>query len=147
QPVASEIGKLAERLGDINQDAMEQMVGRFSSELGGAAKEHTDQMARLLQSAAESIASVPQHIDEAGERFSDKIRLGADELAISMTAAAENMDATLQTSTLALAESVGASATRFSEIAAEMEVSHGRQKAFADELASAQDNISARLRT
>lgn len=145
QPVASEIGRLAERLGEINQDALEQMVDRFSSELSGAAKEHTDQMAKMLQAAAESIAAVPSHIDAAGERFSQQIDAGAQELSTSMMAAAENVDEAIQGAARGLAASVQAAAGTFGGIAEEMENSLRQQEAFADRLAEAQETMSSRL--
>ena len=144
-PVAAQIENLAQRLGEINQDALEQMVKQFSHELGGAAKEHTQALAEMLKAAAESISNVPDKIDEASGRFGEMVRAGAEEITISMAAAAENMDAALEVSTAALEKNIQSAALQLGKAADAIEESRGKQEAFTGSLKEAEEVILRRL--
>ncbi|GAA4019221.1 hypothetical protein GCM10022280_18720 [Sphingomonas swuensis] len=110
-PVRDEIEGMAKRLGDINQDALERMVDRFSTELSGAAQEHTTRLAQMLEIAANSIGEIPAKIEAAGEQFREHMSAGATEIQNSFGAASENMDEVLQQSSDKVAASLRAVAT------------------------------------
>ncbi|PWG03514.1 anti-phage ZorAB system protein ZorA [Sphingosinicella humi] len=95
-PVQQSIEGMAERLGDINQDALEKMVDRFSSELSGAAQEHTTRLAQMLEVAANAIGEIPSKIEAAGEQFVRQMDAGATEVRNGFAAAGENMDEIIQ---------------------------------------------------
>ncbi|PNP99532.1 hypothetical protein A8G00_04980 [Sphingobium sp. SA916] len=106
EPVKTSIEDMADRLGDINQSALERMAERFAGVLSGAAEEHTRRLGEMLEKAAQAIGELPGQIDAAGESFRAGIEAGSQELATSFAAAGENLDASLLQSSEAITGAV-----------------------------------------
>lgn len=103
KPVQESIETMADKLGDINQSALERMTSQFASQLSGAAEEHTRRLGEMLDTAAKAIGELPGQIEAAGEKFRVGIEEGSKELATSFAAAGENLDASLKQSSESMA--------------------------------------------
>lgn len=104
--VKDAIDGMAQRLGDINQDALKQMADSFAGKLSGAAEEHTRRLGDMLEKTARAIGELPAQIEAAGESFRTGIEAGSRELTDSFAAAGENLDASLQRSSEAVSAAV-----------------------------------------
>lgn len=76
-PVATEIGTMGEKMGEISEATMRYMIEMFSKELGGAAREHSERMADLLNEVSRAVERVPERIDESSAALSASLERSA----------------------------------------------------------------------
>ena len=90
QPVADQIDAMGRNIADMNQRALSEMVEKFSKELGGAAREHSERMTTMLYQVERTIADLPSRIEGAGDRFSDQLKTATDDMERSLDRAGNN---------------------------------------------------------
>lgn len=83
KPIAEEIAKMAETMGEISENTMRHMIEVFSKELGSAARDHSQRMAELLEAVSRAVEQVPAKIDASSDKFTE-----------AMAASARNVEAT-----------------------------------------------------
>jgi len=127
EPVAREINAMGAQLGQQNVEALRQMVERFSAQLGGAARQHADELGGILSSAGRAMRGAPEAIDAASTRFAALIEREA-----------QTFDARVQGVTAGLADAVGAGAAAQAALA-------GRMDRLAQTLGTLDERLTARL--
>lgn len=78
RPFVERIDEMGRTIAEMNQDALNNMVKQFSKELGGAAREHSERMEKLLFQVEQTLKEIPAGIskaataiESAGATFSD----------------------------------------------------------------------------
>ncbi|WP_252259511.1 hypothetical protein [Erythrobacter aurantius] len=96
RPVAQEIAKMAETMGEISENTMRHMVETFSKELGSAAREHSRRMAELLEAVSKAVEQVPEKIEASSEKFSEAMAVSAKNVESTFGGATSSLQKVLE---------------------------------------------------
>lgn len=121
-PVAAEINGMASRISEINDAAMRYMIDAFTEKLGGAAREHNEAMAVLLEQVSRTVEDVPKRIEAASEKFSSVIAGAASAMDAAFVRSGKALSLLLEGSS----RDVAASAAAFEKIVHQLDQATNR---------------------
>lgn len=92
EPMVSAIDGMAKNFGEVNQDAMHQMVGEFKSSIQGAAGTEMTALAQTLANLQETLGTMISGLGQSGGSFGDRIEKSAERLENLIGGAARSME-------------------------------------------------------
>ncbi|HYE36944.1 anti-phage ZorAB system protein ZorA [Methylocaldum sp.] len=92
EPMVTAIDGMAKNFGEVNQDAMHQMVGEFKSSLQGTTGAEMTALAQTLATLQETLGTMISGLGQSGGSFSDRIEKAAERLENLIGGAARSME-------------------------------------------------------
>lgn len=134
QPVAEEIGEMADKMGEISENTMRHMVEMFSKELGSAARDHSKRMADLLEAVSHAVEKVPEKIELSSSAFSAAMEASAHKIEDTFGQSSRSLMEVLRETS----DVMSTSAAGWSEVSASL-------TKLTDEISGTQDAFGKRL--
>lgn len=144
QPLSSALSGLVDKVGGMNQDALERMLQEFSQKLQGAAGEELKQLAASLQELVPAFGELRQQFDHSGSDFGAKMGDAAHALQQGLTHATDTLVESMSETNRQLQQSAESEIQKLGEPLQQLAISLTE---LSSRLDAASDNIHTRLTT